>query len=198
MRIIECQQYSPEWFTERCGIPTSSNFDRILDNEGNPSKQRKRYLYQVAGERITKKAEDTYVNAAMIRGLELEAEARSFYELVTGRIVTQVGLCLSDELPVGSSPDGLVSHDGVLEIKCPLIHTQVGYLLDGKLPEDYFPQVQGQLFVTGRKWCDFLSYYPSMRPLLVRVEADPAFQEALKRELGQFCTDLDKVVDKIK
>ena len=196
MRIIDCQQGTPEWYAARCGRPTASSFDKILTSKGEPSKQRTKYLYQLAGETITGKPEESYSNGAMQRGQELEAEARNFYELVTGDTVQQVGFCLSDGY--GCSPDGLVGEKGGLEIKCPSIAVHVSYLLDGKLPIEYFQQVQGNLLVTGREWWDFVSYYPGIKPLLIRVERDHGFINLLRKELETFCSELVELIEKIK
>lgn len=199
MKILDHIQGSEEWFAARCGIPTSSNFDKILTTKGVVSKQREKYLYRLAGEKITGKSEETYKNDAMLRGQEMEAEARSLYELMTGSKVEQVGLCVTEgKIVYGASPDGLVGKDGILEIKCPLISTHVGYLLNKELPMDYYQQLQGQLLVTGRKWVDFMSYYPSMRPLIIRVKRNESFIKTLELELSNFCLELKKIVDKIK
>ena len=199
MKLINCAQGSPEWFAARCGIPTSSNFDKIVDTRGNPSKQRERYLFQLAGERITKAVEEPYQNAVMERGKETEDEARKFYEIVKGKKVKQAGLCLTEgRFIYGASPDGLVGKEGLVEIKCPLMSTQVFYLLEGVLPLDYFQQLQGQLLVTGYKWVDFISYYPAMKPLIVRVNPDKKFLPILKAEIERFCLELEKLVRKIK
>ena len=196
MKILTCEQRSAEWFSARAGLPTASNFDKIVDTEGKPSKQRKKYLLQLAGEVITGKSEETYQNAAMQRGIEMEAEARSTYEFIVGETVQEVGLCICDGY--GASPDGFVGEDGLIEIKCPMMATHAGYLLAHELPNEYYQQVHGQLLVTGRKWCDFMSFYPGMRPLILRVEPDKAFQKALKVELEVFCAELDDIVNKIK
>ena len=196
MKVIDCLQYSPEWYAARCGIPTASSFDMILCADGKVSKQRTKYLYRLAGESITGIAEETYQNATMQRGKEMEAEARQLYSLITGEEVQQVGFCLADGY--GASPDGLVGEKGLLEIKCPNIATHVGYLLENVLPTDYFQQTQGQLLVTGREWCDFLSYYPGLRPLIIRVTRDEIFIKALKAELKKFCAELAEVRERIK
>ncbi len=195
MKIIDCVQSSPEWHAARCGVPTSSNFDKLVTSKGLPSKQKDKYLWRLAGERVTRVSEEGYKNATMDRGNILEAEARETYEFITGKTVTEVGFCLAEGY--GASPDGLVDDDGMLEIKCPIISTHVSYLLKGVMPIDYVQQVQGQLLVTGRKWCDFMSYFPSLRPLIIRIYPDKDFQEALKKELVSFCNELDKVVEKI-
>lgn len=196
MRIIDCVQGTPEWFAARCGVPSASNFDLLLCADGKVSKQRTKYLWQLAGETITGIAEETYQSAAMQRGKEMEAEARDLYSLITGQEVREVGFCLADGF--GASPDGFVGEKGLLEIKCPKLATHVGYLLDNILPVDYFQQTQGQLLVTGREWCDFFSYYPGLKPLIVRVTPDKKFQGLLKAELEKLCVELKEIIKKIK
>lgn len=199
MITVNVQQGTPEWYAERCGVPSASSFDKIITTKGEASKQREKYLYQLAGERVSGKPQESYQNGAMQRGIELEAEARSLYELRHDVMVGLVGFCYPDKKRlVGCSPDGIVGADGLLEIKCPEIQTHVAYLLDGTAPTEYFQQLQGQLFVTGRKWVDFMSYYPGLKPLIVRVEPDKAFQAALAKELKTFCADLDAIAEKIR
>ncbi len=196
MKIIECIQGSPEWFAARCGIPSASNFDKILCVDGKVSKQRTKYLYQLAGETITGIEEETYSNAVMERGKVMEDEARQLYSLISGLEVVQVGFCL--ENGYGASPDGIVAEKGLLELKCPIISTHVGYLLENALPSDYFQQTEGQLLVTGREWVDFMSYYPGLKPLIIRVTRDEKFLKALRVELEVFCDELKELVKKIK
>jgi predicted phage-related endonuclease len=196
MKIIECVQGTPEWFAARCGIPSASNFDKIVCSDGKPSKQRTKYMYQLAGESISGIQEETYQNGAMIRAKEMESEARKLYELVKGEPVQEVGFCLEEG--AGASPDGLIGTEGTLELKCPIISTHVDYLLRNELPVDYFQQVQGQLAITGRKWADFMSYYPGLKPLIVRVERDETFIETLKNELNKFNEELRTITERIR
>jgi hypothetical protein len=198
MIILDFPQQSPEWFAARCGIPSASCFDKIVTAKGEPSKQAQSYLYQLAGERITGAKVETYQNAAMQRGNELEAEARQLFSMVRDVEVRQVGICYFDERKSFScSPDGLMEREG-LEIKCPLIHTHVGYLLEGALPMDYFQQVQGSMLVTGFPAWSFMSYYPGLPPLIIRVERDNAFCARLKVALDEFCSRLDEVEKKLR
>lgn len=198
MKIINCIQGSPEWFAAKCGIPSASNFDKILCTDGKVSKQRTKYLYQLAGETITGITEETYQNATMLRGKEMEAEARQLYQLITGLEVKEVGFCLAESY--GASPDGLVGKKGALEIKCPTMAVHVGYLLDYYIqpPSDYWQQLQGQLLVTDREWVDFMSYYPGLKPLIIRVEREEKFIKALRIELEVFCSELKDVIAKIR
>ena len=106
MEISNCIQGSDEWFKIRCGVPSSSNFDKIVTTKGEPSKQAEKYGYKLAGEAIAGKAEETYKNAAMERGTILEDEARQLYQIVNDVEVEQVGFCKLEGF--GCSPDGLV------------------------------------------------------------------------------------------
>jgi len=197
MIISDIPQGTPEWLALRAGLPTASNFDKIVTSKGEVSKSRVKYMYQLAGESITGVKEDVYQNAIMARGSEMEAEARNLYELATGKQVQTVGLCYHDSKMYGCSPDGLIG-DGLIEIKCPTLAVHVEYLLNGTLPVAYFQQVQGQLLVTGKDWCDFVSYYPAMRLLIVRVERDNAFIKILQKELNAFCDELQTIIKKLK
>lgn len=198
MIILDHEQGTDEWKSSRLGRPTASNFSNIVTTTGYPSKQQKKYMYKLAGEKVSGNSEDIFQNSAMLRGIELEPEARDFYSIVKGVDVKQVGLCLDDNEQFGASPDGLVGDDGLLEIKCPTMPVHVEYLLNNSLPTAYFQQVQGQMLVTGRKWCDFLSYSSGIRPLLIRVDRDEDFIKKLHIELIVFCKQLDEVINKIK
>ena len=198
MISLQIEQGSPEWFSAKAGKPSASSFDKIITTKGEPSKSAQKYMFQLAGEAIAGLKEETYQNATMQRGIELEEEARQFYEMVKDCKVEQIGLCYpNDKKRYLCSPDGLVGKDGLIEIKCPLIATQVGYLLDNVLPTEYFQQVQGQLLVTGRKWCDFVSYYPGLKPLIVRITPEKEFIKKLEAELEKFCVELETTIRKI-
>lgn len=199
MKIIQCEQRSPEWYEARLGIPTASDFDKIFMANGATSKQAEKYMYKLAGEKVSGKAEDTYQNSAMIRGIEMEAEARDMYGLIYDVQVEQVGFCLSDCGRFGCSPDGLVSEDGGLEIKCPIASTHVMYLINKQyLLSDYLQQVNGSLLVTGRKWWDLMSYYPGLKPVIIRVERDEAYLSKIGGVVDAFCVELENVIRKIQ
>ncbi|MFQ5976108.1 MAG: lambda exonuclease family protein [Candidatus Hydrothermarchaeales archaeon] len=198
---VDVEQMSIEWFALKAGVPSASNFDKIVTSKGEPSKQRDKYMHQLAGERITKFREEGYQSEAMARGIAMETEAVRLYELITGLKADKVGVCYqNEEKACLCSPDRLILGDsvGVLEIKCPLLHTHVEYLLKNKLPTTYFQQVQGQIFITGAEWCDFMSYYPGIKPLIIRVERDPLFAVSLEKHLDVFCKELQGVVEKIR
>lgn len=199
MLTVDVEQGTPEWFAARCGIPTASGFDKLLTSKGEPSKQAQKYLYQLAGERITGKPEEGFKSDFMQRGNDREQEARNFYTVITDNVIQKVGVCFPNEQKkYACSPDGLIGTDGGIEIKCPSIAVHVEYLLKNEVPTDYFQQVQGNLFVTGRKWWDFVSYYPGLKPLIIRVQRDESFQKALAIELEVFCQKLIETTAKIR
>lgn len=199
MIILDCEQNSPEWFAARCGHPTASCFDMILTPKtGKPSAQAQKYLYTLAGERLAGAKADSFQSAWMERGLEVEEEARNLFQMVRDVEVKQVGIVYPDEQKLFScSPDGLMESEG-LEIKCPAMHTHVGYLLSGCLPTEYIPQVQGSMLITGFFHWSFLSYYPGLPPLIVRVTRDDTFCAKLKVALDEFCNELDTITAKLK
>lgn len=196
MKILNVVQNSPEWYAAKHGIPSSSNFHKVVTIDGKPSKQRAKYLCQLAGEIITGVSGEAYQSKDMLRGKEIETEARELYQMLIGKAVKEVGFCLA--MGYGCSPDGLVGDKGLVEIKCPIMATQVGYLLANTLPTDYFQQLQGQMLVTSRAWVDFFSYYPGLKPLFIRVKRDKNFLKLLEKELKIFCKNLKVVVRKIK
>ena len=194
MRLIECEQGSEEWLKARLGIPSASNFSKLITMKGTLSTQAKAYVDALVAETIT--GESTYVKVtdAMQRGTELEPYARERYFYETGNSVEEVGFCLHDDYQAGASPDGLIGEDGGLEIKCPLGGTMVSYLRVGRLPSKYWQQVQGCLHITGRKWWDFMAYHPDMKPLIVRVERDEAFIAALDALLIDVVKEIESLV----
>ena len=196
MEILDIEQRSPEWFAIKAGKPSPSCFDQIITTKGERSKSREKYLYKMAGEAVAGIREDGYTSFAMQRGTEMEPEAKAMYELITGETVQEVGYVKNDIC--GGSPDGLIGDDGLIEIKCPIITTHVEYLIKGKLPTTYFQQVQGYLYITGREWIDFMSYYPALKPLVVRVAPDKPWIERLEQELIAFNEDLAKLIGEIQ
>ena len=180
MRIDQNEQGSPEWLAARLGIPSASMFAKIVTTKGAWSTSADTYINQLVAERLTGEREEIFQSHHMIRGTELEPDARDLYSLMTDSEVTEVGFCLHDTLAAGCSPDGLIGEDGGLEIKCPAPSTHVEYLRGGVLPSKYKQQVMGCLWITGREWWDFMSYHPTMKPLIVRVERDEEYIAALE------------------
>ena len=196
MKIIDCDQRSPEWHQARSGVPSASEFDKIVTSDGSPSKQRQKYMYELVGQKLGALPEESYTNKAIENGILREADAREMYSRDVKPVI-QVGFCLADE-GWGCSPDGFVGEDGLIEIKCPILSTHIEYLIKQKLPTDYVQQVQGQLLVTGRKYNDFVSYFPGLRPLVVRCYRDEVFISRLRLELLKFISELNELTEKLR
>ena len=196
MKIIECEQRSAEWHQARSGVPSASEFDKIVTSDGSPSKQRQKYMYELVGEKLGALPEEGYTNNWMKRGTELEPQAREMYARDVSPVV-QVGFCLHDE-GFGCSPDFLVNEDGMGQVKCPSLAVHVEYLIGQKLPTDYVQQVQGELLVTGRKYNDFISFYPNLKPLVVRCYRDEVFISRLRAELLKFISELNELTEKLR
>ena len=197
MKVYNCEQGTDEWLKCRLGVPTASCFDKIVTSTGKASAQAKAYMYELIAERDTGEPTFTPSNEWMERGTILEGEARNWYDFYRGYSVDQVGFVLSEH-GYGCSPDGLIADDGMVEIKCPKPSTHVSYVLGGKLPTKYKAQVQGQMLVCQRDWCDFTSYLPGAGQFLIRVERDEKYCEILHNELVAFVEKLDSEYKRYK
>lgn len=174
---VNCEQQTPEWYEIRRGVLTASHFDEIITPKTmKMSASVRKVACRVLAEWLSGTVEQPPSTRAMEWGIIMEPEARSWYEFQTGASVRQVGFCFLDEQrEIGCSPDGLIGDDGGLEIKCLQGAAHVEFLLTGEIPPEYVPQIQGSLWITGRKWWDYVSYHPNMPSKIVRVEPDEAW-----------------------
>ena len=191
-------QYSEEHDRLRLGIPTSSNFHKIITPQGKPSKQWREYACVLIAERLLHRKLEFYNSPAMERGLIVEAEAADWYEFDQAISVQRVGFITDDRHRIGCSPDRLVGDEGLLEVKAPLPHTQVEYWLSGEVGERFRPQLQGQLYVSERSWVDILCWHDVLPKLVLRVEPDDNFIAALDRELRIFNYFIERVMERIR
>lgn len=173
MKILNHKQGSAAWIRARLGRPTTSEFANFVKpSTGKPSasKGADTYRNRCVAERIIGEPLTDFQSSGMERGSSMEVEAAGWYALETGLSPSVVGFVLTDDERAGCSPDRLVGSTGLLEMKCPMAHTQVGYVLNPtSLFEAYRVQVMGQLLVTGREWVDMLSYSPVMASVIYRV-----------------------------
>lgn len=195
IEVIDCVQGEPEWHLARCGIPTASRFKDILAK--GELKMRNKYLRDLTAEVIRGTVEeDGYSNGHMERGKAQEAEARDLYAFMRGVEPTPVGFIRNGR--AGCSPDSLIGDDGGLELKTALGHIQIERIQKGTLPSEHIAQVQGGLWITGRRYWDFCSYSPGLPPLIVRVERDEAYIAALAKAVDAFNDELDSIVQSIR
>ena len=198
MIILNCKQGSDEWKQARLGIPTASQFSRIITPKTlKPSSSAEGYIYQLVAEYMLGEPLDDEASDFMLRGTALEEEAVRWYEFERMEETTEVGFILRDDRRVGCSPDRLVGEPGGLEVKCPSPAVHIGYL-DGNVSEKYRCQVQGGLWISGRQWWDVLSYHPLLPKSLIRVERDEKFIAALEICMESFLEKLDTVRSKIE
>lgn len=183
----DVEQGTDEWFALRAGVPTASEFSKLVTGTGKASTQVDAYAHQLAAERFAGEPLDRWEgNQWTERGHEMEDRARAWYEnTFPDRSITCVGF-ITDGL-AGCSPDSLVDDDGLLEIKCLKASSHVGVIMYyermKKLKPDYVPQTQGQIMIAARAWCDILFWHPDLPPLLLRQRPDDSFHSMLAAQL---------------
>lgn len=184
MRIIDCEQGSPEWVMARLGVATASQFHRLVTPARlEPSKQLRGYGMELLAEWLQGEPQDDGGRSDWSdRGIAKEPQAIAAYEWEHGIETRAVGFCLSADGSYGCSPDRLVGDDGGVEIKCHAAKIHIGYLLDG-FHADHMMQVQGSLLVTGREWWDLVAFCPGLPSVGRRVVPDPRYQDALRAAL---------------
>lgn len=186
MIIVDVEQGTEAWFRARCGLPTASKFSEIFTSQCKPSTSQTRYMHTLLAEWMYGGQVENFTNDWMNRGTELEPDARSYYEMSMNVDVEQVGFVTTDDRSAGGSPDGITENGGI-EIKCPSPGVHIEYLLKGKIPAKYIPQVQGLMWICERDHWDFVSYYPDMpKQLIVRVDRDDKYIFGLIAELKKF------------
>jgi hypothetical protein len=195
MRVFEdIEQGSEDWHKARLGVPTASKFATVMaKGEG---KTRSEYMRKLAGEVLTGEPMESYSNAHMERGKEMEDEARKTYAFVNDVEPRRVGFILNGRK--GGSPDSLIGDNGGLEIKTALPHIQIDRLLRGDLPPEHKAQVQGNIWVSEREYWDFVSYWPRLPLLTVRVYRDDIYIKQLSDEVDRFNDELEILVDRIR
>jgi hypothetical protein len=193
-------QGSAEWFVERAGRATASEFKTVQTggrSKDEPSETRLKYAVKLAMERITGKVAESGEYPATEHGKATEPHAQMAYEARTGNIVDIVSFIKHPTLMAGASPDGLIGDDGGLEIKCPanpLVHWLT--IMRG-MPKEHIAQVQGGMWITGRKWWDFVSYRPDapegLKLYVQRIERDEVYIAKLEQKVIDFLREVDDV-----
>lgn len=197
---VDIVQGTPQWFAARLGKATASCFVNVL--AAPKSVARRNYIAKLALEIVTGEKDGGYQTAAMTSGIEREGPARKMYQNLTGELVDETGFWLHDTLDAGASPDGLVGEDGLIEIKCPSPGVYLSYLHLPAEPPEYTAQIQGQLWITGRKWCDFVSYHPDFpeeaQLIVRRIPRDDAYIATLSAAVAAFMEEVRAEVSFIR
>lgn len=204
--ISEHEQGTDGWRQDRAGKATASKAN-CIDAKSRDGKSegstRRNYRVQLVTERLVgAPAENDFVTKEMQWGTEQEPYARMAYEAATGEEVERCGFCYLPDIPAGGSPDSLVGADGLLEIKCPNTATHIDYLQANRLPPEYVAQVTHNLWVTGCKFADFMSfdsrlpdYLQLFRIRILREELDIKGHEAA---VLRFLREVDALEEQLR
>jgi hypothetical protein len=198
IQIHDMEQGTPEWFAVRAGMPTASEFATVMASGrgGGESKTRRTYMLKLAGERLTGQPAESFTNAHMERGKEMEAEARDLYGIIQDEPLTRVGFITNG--PKGCSPDALVGERGMVEFKTALPHILIDRLLSDEFPPEHMAQCQGGLWVAEREWIDIVVYWPNLPVFTKRLTRDEPYIRKLSTAVDKFNEELDRTVERIR
>lgn len=205
VETFHCEQRSPEWYQLRLGLPTASNFSTIMarGKNGGESVSRSKLLWQLADERLYGEPVETYRNDHMNRGNEMEPHALEAYSFLNDVDPVRVGFVrrrMSDQIGpnwfVGCSPDGLIGDDGIVQIKTMLPDLLLALRHQGAagFPSEHRAQCQGELWITGRKWCDLFIFWPKRKPAKFRIVRDEVYIRQLRDEVERFNYELARII----
>jgi len=192
------EQGTAEWLSERAGKVTASRIaDLMAKTKSGPGAARKNYMADLLTERLTGLPKDSFTSTAMQWGTDQEPRARAMYTFLTDNSVLETGFVPHPTLgQTGASPDGLVSEDGLVEIKCPNTATHIETLRGAKIDSKYIKQMHWQMICCEREWCDFVSFDPRLpEPMQLhvqRVEKDAELAEEITAAVTQFLTELNQ------
>lgn len=207
-RYLVCDQGSAEWHQARAGVITASMFGTIMDT---PKRGNERYnaaarkyaadkaIERISGKPLSDEMGEGFKTWQMRRGNEKEPLARAEYIAHIGNDVTEAGFCMSMDGKFGASADGFIAPDGTCEIKCFVASEKLLRIWLENDVEDVMPQIQGQLWLSGRRWCDFCLYAPQLanvgKTLYVqRVMRDDEYIGILELALLEFDGFVDEQV----
>ena len=193
--IHNFEQRTPEWYAVRLGKYTGSDFHTFLGK----SATKDRLILEKACEHITGQPtnEDHFISADMQRGIDNEDFAREQYEASSFCSVQQIGFAELDEW-TGCSPDGLVGDDGIIEIKCPKDSVFVQQIISGKIKLEYETQIQFNLMVLDRKWCDYIAYNKNFPLLVKRIERNEEKIAEIKAALEEVIGKSQEIIAKFQ
>jgi putative phage-type endonuclease len=182
----DIEQGTPEWHQVKKLKFTASNATAVIANGKGLQTLVKEMLADYYSSGVFEAYSGKYKNEAMQRGNDMEETARNIYTLETGLKVEQVGFVEIDQY-IGCSPDGLVGEDGLIEIKNHGDKEFLNLALTDKINSQYINQMQFQLYVTGRKWCDYFGFNPNFTPnfYMKRIYRDEALIEKIRLHLAE-------------
>ncbi len=192
MIIHDCVQGTDAWLRLRAGIPTASNFDKILTKSGKKSTSQEKYMFALLAERMMGHPRFEFMSHWMERGIEMEAKAVAYYEKQRDVDTVAVGFITDDLKRYGASPDRLVGESGLLQVKVPKDETHAMFLLgSGSVFDEYKVQAIGELMVAKKDFNDLISWHPEMPEAIVRTERDESFIKLLEEAVLEFSDKLE-------
>lgn len=207
MILHQIDQRSELWDRLRAGIPTASEFDRVLREYNKKGEQTaanigkiEKYAHRKVAELFLKRPVKKELYTRSIEWGQIQEEnAVMLYELTYNLKTETVGFVTTDDGHFGASPDRFVDGNGMMECKAPDEDTHISYLINpDKLAKAYEHQTQGQLFVCDeRDWVDLYSYHPEMPPVVIRIERDPEYQARLAEDLENFRTVMNGMIERL-
>lgn len=195
------EQRTEDWYKARLGKVTASRVASVLAKKDSAT--RADYLTDLVLERLTGNPTEMFVSSAMQWGTDTEPQARMAYEAHTNNLVDEVGFIDHPSITnFGCSPDGVVGEEGLIEIKCMSSKNAIETLIAGKAPTKYIPQMQTQMAVMNRQWCDFVSFDPrlpeDLQLFVIRVNRDDEYIAKLEEEVTAFLEEVESTVIKLK
>jgi putative phage-type endonuclease len=196
--VIDAVQRSDAWFAARLGRLTGSRAcDMLATIKSGEAAARRDYRLELVLERLTgQRPDDSYINAAMQRGVELEPKGLEAYQTRSGLTVERTGFLSHTEHMAGCSLDGHIGDfAGILEIKCPRSANHLAIVRAGEVPTKYLPQITHNLWISGAAWCDFLTFDPRFpspfQAAILRVERDEAAIAAYEAKVLAFLREVE-------
>jgi exodeoxyribonuclease (lambda-induced) len=194
------EQNSDSWFQAKCGLLTASEFSEVMKKARNKSDEFsasfRSLLYKKCTEAMTGQIKQISAKP-LDYGIENEPGAILAYEFINEVEVDRVPIIIDkDNNLIGASPDGLIDKDGMIEVKTAFNpQKQIERFFDTKVPAEYLPQIQGNLMVNEREWCDFISYCPAIenenRIIIRRVYRDDNYIAKLRSRTSYFTMTLE-------
>jgi putative phage-type endonuclease len=204
MKLLTCEQGSPEWIAARVGsLGASRLHEALAKTKSGHSASRANLMAELISEKLTGQPAERYVNGAMQHGIDTEPEARSAYSFYRDAEVTQVGLVLHPTIAgTHASPDGIVGMHGCIEIKCPSTSTHIETVLYETIPDKYVIQMLWQMRCADRAWCDFCSYDnrlpENLRLFVKRIDRDDKRIAEIEGEVIKFLAELDSKLSQLR
>lgn len=204
VEVFDCEQRSEEWFALRLGTVTASVLSAVMSSS-DEQRMRTKLLLMLAAEIMMKEPAETFCNAHMLRGIEMEPDAIAHYEFTRGIKTERVGFVqrtirrVTGDLVVGCSPDALVGKDGLLQVKTMQPDNLVELIDSGRFPSEHKWQCHGEIFFTGRSWLDLEIFYKGF-PIapVFRIERNDALCRQIEDAVEKFYWDLNKLVERLE